>query len=602
MASQALTGNPAPDEVRRALNAIRTSRHLVRSESLIRFLEYVVEQKLAGKEDEIKEATVGVAVFHRGRFFDSRVDPVVRVEARLLRAKLAAYYASEGARDAVRIGLPKGGYVPDFQIVNPVQSTTPSRLSLWRITAAVLVLAVAAVLGLRFWPRPGVASVAVLPLLNLTGDPGNDYLCDGLTEELTDTLARVPGLRVVARTSAFHFKGKAQDVRGIGAQLGVGHVIEGSVFRTGGQMRVTLQMSRTSDGYHVLSRSFEGRLLDLVGRQTDLAVPLIAVLRPGALAPQRRKPVPEAHDLLLKAAALRGAASLEAYEKGLAFLEQAIRIDPAYADAYAALAGTYAIAGANYEATALESVRLGKAAAAKALELDPDCAAAYGVLGFSDAIYLLDWKSGEDGLRRAIRLEPSGAAFYNWLGNVLMYQGRFDEALVQLRTAEQLDPLSPVLGITEGAALFYARRYDAALERLMSVQRSYPDTTIVHLWIGRAWQGKGALDKAMREYRMLPASIRDFMIAGLLARQGQRDAARALLSRLEHPAPEQGRPRAFNLAYIHAMLGDRDQAFEWLQRAYEDRKITQLKVDPELDSIRGDPRYTALLRKTGLGR
>jgi len=295
---------------------------------------------------------------------------------------------------------------------------------------------------------------------------------------------------------------------------------------------------------------------------------------------------------------LGGVSSFEGYQKSLKYLEEAVQIDPAYADAWAALSSAYVVAGSNWAPSALESIRLGKAAAARALELDPNCAGAWGALGFADSMYLLDWKRGEDELRRAIRLLPSGPASYNWLGNLLMYRGRFDEALVQLRHAEQLDPLSAAQAITEGAALFYARRYDRALERWMTVQQLHPGVAIVHLWIGRAWQEKGAFDQAMREYRMLPAAVSDFAIAALEARQGHAAQARAILDRLEHP--EQGRPRALNLAWIHALLGDRDEAFQWLEKAYEDRKITQLKVEPDLDSLRGDPRYAAMLRKTGL--
>jgi TolB-like protein/Flp pilus assembly protein TadD len=444
--------------------------------------------------------------------------------------------------------------------------------------------------------------VAVLPFLNLTGDSGNDHICDGLAEELTDTLARVPELRVVARTSAFQFKGKAQDVRTIGARLNAGHVIEGSVSQMGGRVRLTIQMVRTSDGYHVLSRSLEGRLLDLAGLQTDLAVPLIASLRPGAKAPQRRKPVPEAHDLLFRASAYRGTASMEGYQKGLALLQQAVQVDPGYAEAYAALAGVYATSGANFEPTALECARLAKAAAARALELDRDCAAAYGALGFVDSMYLLDWIRGEDELRHALRLMPSAGGLHNWLGNVLMYQGRLEEALIPLRKAQEIDPLSAVNGLTEGLAYFYARRHDAALEKWRFVQRAHPEATLAHLFLGRAHQARGAYDEAMQEYRKVPPAVGDFMVAALLAVRGQAKEARDMLGRLEHPAPGAGPPRAFNLACIRAALGDREEAFGWLERAYEDRKISQLIVEPYLDPLRQDRRYIALVKKAGFSR
>lgn len=598
-----------PGVVREELERIVRSSSFAKAAQLRRLLSWLVQESLEGRTGALREHDLGVAVFERGAGYEPKADAVVRLEARRLRAKLLEYYAGEGAQDPIVIQVPKGRYVPVFQAREPAAANAaPAKPhppgKRWWVWLAAGIAAASLIGGAvrLIWFPSRVASVAVLPFLNLTGDPGNEYLCDGLAEELTDTLARVPELRVVARTSTFRFKGKAQDVRGIGAQLGVANVVEGSVLRVGDHVRVTLQMSRTSDGYHVLSRSFDGRLLELTGMQTDLAVPLIAVLRPGAAAPQRRKPVPEAHDLLLKAAAWRGDSGLEAYQKSLAYLEQAVQIDPAYADAYGALASRYVTTGANFEAAPLEPIRVGKAAAARALELDPDCAAAYGAMGYADALYLLDWKLGEDELRHALRLQPGSGEFYHWLGNVLMYQGRFDEALVQFRTAARLDPLSPQSGLSEGIVLFYARRYDAALDRFLLAQRSHPEYIMVHWWIGLMWLARHADDKAAQEFRLLPAAVAEFGNLGVLVHQGRRAEMETLMNKMEHPAPGQGAPRAFNLACIHAGLGDRDAAFKWLEQAYQDRKITQLKVEPLLDSIRGDPRYLVLLRKTGLAR
>ncbi len=597
------------DDIRRALKVICASRHVAHSASLIRFLEYVVEQKLAGKEEEIREAALGAVVFQRGRNFDPRIDPVVRVEARRLRMKLAAYYSAEGAADRVRIELPRGGYVPDFkfpatepQSAEPQPPVSTSRFPNWRLAAVILGLTAAVAVGFRFWPRPAPAAVAVLPIVNLTGDPANDYLCDGLAAELTGTLARLPQLRVTASTSTIILKGKAIDARGIGVQLGVGHLMEGSVLRLGDQVRLTLAVSRTSDGSRVMSRSYEGGLLDLTGRQTELAAPLVAALDPGARAPERRKPAPEAHDLFLKAAALRAIPGEEAFRKSLAYLNEAIRIDPEYADAYAALADRYVTTGANLSPAPLELIKLGKATAARALQLDPNCAAAYGAMGYANALYLLDWKAGEDELRHAIRLDPSGNEFYQSLGRVLMYQGRFDEAQVQFRKSEELDPLSAVSSLFKGIVLYYQRRWNEAAERFQSVERSHPEYLMVHWWLALVWLEKGETVKAEQEIRRLPASLADFAKVGLLTGRARFEEAKALLEKLEHPAPGQGPPRAFNLGCIYAALGDSDRAFKWLEQAYQDRKITQVKVEPLLDPIRGDPRYAELLRKTGLGR
>jgi tetratricopeptide (TPR) repeat protein len=310
-----------------------------------------------------------------------------------------------------------------------------------------------------------------------------------------------------------------------------------------------------------------------------------------------------AHNLYLQARSYRGQATLDAFQQAISYLNRAIERDPKYAAAYAALAGVYASGAANLATEPLQFVPQTKAAAAKAIELDPFSGSAYAAIGFVDALVLMDWKKGERELRDAIRLMPESATAHNWLGITLMVQGRFPEALAELRTAEDLDPLAAGAGITVGLAYTMARRYDGAVGQLTKVQRLHPDAIMVHPFLGSAWEGKGDFDRAMAEYQLafakVPSQVKD-RIAHLLAAEGRKEEARRMLAEIEHPKPGEGIPDGLGIAAVHAALGDRDEAFVWLTRAYEARRIAFLKVHPFLDPLRDDPRFGELLKKAGL--
>jgi adenylate cyclase len=238
---------PSADVVRAQTKRILASPELKRSSSLSRLLRFVVEETLNGNGHELKEYRLGVDVFERGADFDPRVDPVVRIQAAKLRSRLAEYYSSEGRNDKIRIAIMKGGYVPTFTFVHG-REEKPAALK-----------------------AADKQSIAVLPFVNISADPENEHFTDGLTEELINVLTSVPGLRVVARTSAFSFKNSRQDIRDIGAQLNAHAVIEGSVRKDGNRLRVTAQLVEVSSGYHLFSRSFKRELNDVFAAQDDLA-------------------------------------------------------------------------------------------------------------------------------------------------------------------------------------------------------------------------------------------------------------------------------------------------------------------------------------------
>src|SRR5713101_3634928 len=271
------TGGPTADEVRGQLTKITSSKVFGDSARLTRFLAYLVEETLAGRGPLLKEFKVGVDVFDRPESFDPRTDSVVRAQGTRLRGKLAEYYSAEGASDPIAIELPRGSYTASFQrrIAHPEPGARkPKRLKAL-VAAAILVGVMAAAAAFVLFERgrghsPAGTSVAVLPFVNMSGDKENEYFSDGLTEEIIDALAKVNGLRVVARTSAFQFKSRASDIRQIGKALNVGTVLEGSVRKTGNRLRITAQLNDVSNGYHLWSNTFDADNQDIFRVQSEI--------------------------------------------------------------------------------------------------------------------------------------------------------------------------------------------------------------------------------------------------------------------------------------------------------------------------------------------
>ena len=604
------------DAVHRQLGRILASPGFGSAERRARLLRYLVDKALSG--EPVKEYGIGIDVFDKPADYDPRLDPSVRVEIGRLRTKLSEYYSAAGTAE-LRIEIPKGSYVPIFEVPSaaapaPLEKTTvrlaeppgaggtSKNFTRLGLAGIALMLITAALLIAWLFPRHGnLGSVVVLPFANLTGDARNDYLADGVTEQLTDALAQIPTLRVVARTSAFQFKGRNVDVREIGRAVGADAVIEGSVARVEEKLRLTVQVNRSRDGYHIFSRVFEGPVHDLARLERDLSAPVAAALQPNATIPQRATPDPEAYDLFMRARAFRGDGTRASSDQALTLLHQAIERDPGYADAYAALAGVYAFNATSLVPDPIEYANQARAAALKALELDSRSGAAYSALGYMDAMVLLDWKRGEEELGKAIALAPQNAASHSRLGNVLMAQARFPEAIGELQKSADLDPLMAAPHVATGLAYLMSRDYDAALRRFSEARDLHPETLIIHAFVGVAWELKGDFGRALDEYKIVeaksPGMARVFR-AHLAAAMGKTGEARALLAGLEHPPGES--PNPFDVAAVYAALGDRDSAFRWLDRAHDQRIIWFLKVHPFLDPLRGDTRYTALLKKANL--
>ena len=340
---------PSPEAVREQLQAILASGPFITATRARRFLTYIVEQTLAGQTDAIKELVLGIEVFDRPVDFDPKVDTIVRVEAGKLRKRLEEYYAGEGVAAAVRIEVPKGAYIPQFQYCArpPAAAASPR----YHYAAGILALLLVGAGAWGAWrfrtpAAPVNPSIAVLPFLNLSADPGSDYFTDGLAEELTAALSNSGGLRVASRTSAFMFRSKPADVHEIGAKLHVGFVVEGSVRKQGDQLKVTAQLIRTDDGYHVWSGSFERQLSDVFKVQQELAGSLVTALQVKLTGAQTRRlrkthtANQQAFDLYLQGIHLLSSFAPGSLDQAEHHLQESIAADPAYALSYVALAAS----------------------------------------------------------------------------------------------------------------------------------------------------------------------------------------------------------------------------------------------------------------------
>jgi TolB-like protein len=443
------SAKPSPEAVRAQLDKILASHAFRGAERPGRFLRFVVEQALGG--NHLKETLVGVEVFGRKPAYDPRLDGVVRVEAVKLRSRLKAYYETEGAADSIRIDLPKGGYLPCFaalpdrpaeeiEPIEPIEKAVavPPRRAWWtdwRAIAALLalVLPIAGyLLERKSHPRPATpdsSSIAVLPFVNLSSDKENEYFSDGLTEDLIDALAKVRGLRVVARGSAFQFKGKNPDIRAVGRQLNVAAVLEGSVQRSGDRLRITAQLSGVADGYHVWSETYDRRLADVFAVQDEISRAIVGALEVRAGGdPGRRLVQSSTQDLGAYNLYLQGRFHLnkwrpEGARKGVEYFAQAIAKDPRYAPAYTGMADCYTWLAVFGWSAARQAMPQARQAANHALELDETLAAAHVSLGYVKALYDWDWPGAEREFKRALELKWTPLSRPNLAGNKLTSDG-----------------------------------------------------------------------------------------------------------------------------------------------------------------------------------
>ena len=486
----------------------------------------------------------------------------------------------------------------------------PSRRGL---VAAFLMAALAAGLWLAGGarrPRPadagakGLRSIAVLPFVNMSGEQENEYFSDGLSEELLNVLARNPGLRVAARTSSFQFKGKTGYIDGIGRQLKVAAILEGSVRKSGKHVRITAQLVNVADGFHLWSSSYDRELDDIFAVQDDIAgsvaKALDTTLRGGdAAAPSTRRGNAQAYNLYLQARYLGSRGTPQDVEKAVTHYSQALDLDPGFAPAWADLAIHYVALGDMGLLPRPEAVRKAHEAAEKAVELDPKLVEAYLALSNVRAIQDWDWSGAFAALERALALEPANARVIRLAAARAALLGQFDQALEIERRALELDPLNANAHGLLGRIAWQAGRLEEAEAACRKVLDLDPNAN-VHWLLGVILLAQGRPDAVLAEMeRVRNPTFRRQGLALAYHAMGRRADAKAALAELIERDAGAG---ACQIAEVYAFRGETDQAFAWLERAYNQRDggLTILKGDPLLRNIVADPRYKAFLEKMRL--
>jgi TolB-like protein/DNA-binding winged helix-turn-helix (wHTH) protein/Tfp pilus assembly protein PilF len=526
---------------------------------------------------------------------------------------------SEGSSSAV--------IVDDRVPAVPVDGRRRLLVLLLPVVCVALIVAVAGYFQwFRSHPRSETSNarlmLAVLPFENLTGDAGQDYFSDGLTEEMITRLGNLDPqhLGVIARTSVMHYKNSPEKLDQIGRELGVQYVLEGSIRRDSEKVRITAQLIEAKDQTHLWARQYDREVSHLLTLEAEIAKEIADEIqttlgeRKGvppsgqlALSAPASPQTYEAYDLYLKGQYFFNKRSIEGFRRAIDYYEQAIAKDPNFARAYAGLADSYALIGGYSAAPQTEFMPKARAAALRAVELDPSLPEAHTALALVVQNYDWDWQTSEKEFRRAIALNPNYATAHHWYAEHLTWLGRFDEALRESENARQLDPLSLIIATDRGAILYYSRQYDRAIAQFLAVREMDPDfphsTMIVH-----AYEQKGMFAEVLAEIEKdrRRAGYAPWLLseeAYVYGRTGQAAQARAALAKLDEWNRRQPvDAAAFVGPYI--ALGDKDQAFFWLEKAYTQHSnaMTWLKVGPIYDPLRSDPRFQDLLRRVGLAQ
>jgi TolB-like protein/DNA-binding winged helix-turn-helix (wHTH) protein len=441
-----------------------------------------------------------------------------------------------------------------------------------------------------------IQSIAVLPLENLSGDPEQEYFADGMTDELITTLGKISALRVISRTSALHYKGTKKTLPEIAKELNVDAIVEGSVRRFGNRVRITANLLYAPGDRHLWAESYERDLQDVLALQSEAARAIADEVRIKLTADDQARlatvrPVnPEAYEAYLKGLQARWRGPMSGVPA--AYFKQAVEKDPTYAPAFAALSRTYTSdMGLPYE----EGYPLAASAAAKALDLDNTLAAAHAAEAAINLRFRWDWPKAESGYRRAIELNPSNTDSHIVYGRYLTLMGRFDEALATYRRAIELDPFNLLARFSPGWVYGKAHRYDEAIPYLRDVVEVDPTWMLAPYELAHAYARQGMYLEAVAEAE----KAKCWSDCGwLYAVAGRREEARAILNELIQDSEKRYVDPGF-IAFTYAGLGDRDRALGWLEEGYRRRSqwMIYLKVTPEVDPLRSDPRFQAILRR-----
>jgi eukaryotic-like serine/threonine-protein kinase len=457
-----------------------------------------------------------------------------------------------------------------------------------------------------------VDSIAVLPLTNVSGDPETEYLADGITETIINTLSRLPKLRVMARSTVFRYKGKEVDPQQVGFDLGIRAVLMGRVLQRADDLVIKTELIDVADGSHLWGEQYNRKLSDILAVQEEIATEISEKLRFKLTTVEKKKLTRryteniEAYNLYLKGRYYWNKRNGPDLIKGLDYFRQAIDIDPNYALAYAGLADSYTVLAAWNIVPSNDAFPKSKAAASKALEIDKSLSEVHASLGFVRGVYDWDWSRAEKEFKRAIDLNPTYATTYEWYALCLSYMGRHKEAIATAKRAQQLDPLTLIISSVVGVVLHYAHQYKQAVDEYRKILEMDPNFLPARTFCGAAYTQLGMHKEAIAEQRacIAAAGKTPLVMATLgyaLARAGDTEGAEQTLRELR----ELGQQRyvsPFFLAQIHGSLGQVEETLDCLEKACEERfhRMASIKVDSMLDPVREHPRFQRLLEKVGL--
>ncbi len=458
----------------------------------------------------------------------------------------------------------------------------------------------------------GIDSIAVLPLENRSNDPDADYISDGITESINNSLARLPSLKVTPHSVAFHYKGKPVDVQKVGGELGVQAVLAGSVAQRGDSLTVEVELDDVRNGKQLWGEQYNRKLADLLAVESDIAKEVSQRLR-SQLSPEDKQKLtrgstenPEAYQLYLKGKYYTNKLSKEGFRKGIGYFNQAIALDPNYALAYGGLAYNY-VEQIDWFMPPKEAAPKAKDAATRALAIDDSDADAHLSLAIEAHWYEWDWVAAEREFQRTIELNPKNSEAHGFHSWELAMMGRKDEALAEAKRSQEADPLSSFANGFLGSVLVFTRQWDPAIEQLRSAIELDPSFWFNHVFLARAYEQKGRLPEAIAEFQhaLELEKVNAEIWSGLghaYALSGNKSEVQKVLDHLKELSVH-GYVAPYNVAIVYAGLGEKDQVFAWLGRAYSQRSYYMaeyLTTDSRLDGLRSDPRFADLLRRIGL--
>jgi serine/threonine-protein kinase len=579
------SGPVSEPEVRAQLDRILQSTMFKNSERLQRFLKFAVECALDGTTDQLKESVLGRVVFDRGSEFDPRTDTIVRVEAQRLRRRLREYYENDGRDDGIAIKFPSGSYVPVFARTSQ-KGGKPETRSL------------------------NPQTVAVLPFQNQSADPEQDYVCEGITDDIIYALSRIPGLNVIGHTSVFAFKGVPQDVRDVGAKLGAGTVVDGTVRKSGNRLRIFTEMLDAKTGEVRWAQTYERPIDDIFTVEAEIAEAVARALQM-TLAPPisrglvRSAPNMDAYLLYLRGRHAWNRMSADGYRTAAEILERATSMYPSYASAHVGLADAYGRLALWGLARPREVFPKALRSAQQALKLDPGLPHAYSSLAVATAFYQRRWEEGLAHARTAIELEPSYSFGQHVYGKCLLARGKMDEAQERFERAVDLDPLSVLAHRSLGWVLYIERQFARAEQWLQAALVLDREPAETHYLLARIYMSQGRFAAALEQAELCqtdpPEPLSLSVLGACLAFLNRHEEALKIVATLSRMA-ETRYVESRAIAQVHIALGNIDEAIQSVARSLDEREPFSAfaKLDPGFDPLRGDPRFAVLVSRLKL--